>query len=190
MAKANVADIKNNLEYNVELTIVDNVIYVTYNSNLKFYISVKETLQLVRYVTDIMGIKSDLLSSILDSVTEGIDTGVFTPSIPEMKPLGLNINELIKSLSSVESIKVILDAEKLYEAISDFNPNLDSEGNKIEGATNSYINASLSTSSNFVSGISVTNIYSKKDEIFDININFDDIYSEIMKAQKFLHHRA
>lgn len=178
MAKANVADIKNNLEYNVELTIVDNVIYVTYNSNLKFYISVKETLQLVRYVTDIMGIKSDLLSSILDSVTEGIDTGVFTPSIPEMKPLGLNINELIKSLSSVESIKVILDAEKLYEAISDFNPNLDSEGNKIEGATNSYINASISTSSNFVSGISVTNIYSKKDEIFDININFDDIYSE------------
>jgi len=164
----------------------DGNIYIVYNKKLKVHMSVKQLLQLVRYLTELMNINSDILNSLLDGVTEGLGSGVFDPVIPEMKPLDIDVNKFIYSLAvnkdektgTLQDLHLKADCEQIYENLSGFNPNKDSTGNVIS-TENSIIDASIATKNGVVSTISVTNIYAFAGETFDLNLTLDDsIYSQ------------
>lgn len=166
-----VADVKGPLtgktaSYHVEATFAGKRLYGIYNYNLKFSISWSETLQLVRYVTDLMGIKSPILASILDGVTEGMDTGVFDPVVPDFAPLDIDINSFLHSVAvdkTTGKLQLGLDCSKLY-GFETADP---------------VLRASINTAPDLISSISVNNIYSKADEQFNIELNFDDLYETI-----------
>ncbi|HBD06024.1 MAG TPA: hypothetical protein DCY93_01260, partial [Firmicutes bacterium] len=164
----------------------DGNIYIVYNKKLKVHMSVKQLLQLVRYLTELMHINSDILNSLLDGVTEGLGSGVFDPVIPEMKPLDIDVNKFIYSLAvnkdaetgKLQDLHLKADCEQIYENLSGFNPNKDSSGNVIS-TENSIIDASIATKNGVVSKVTVTNIYAFAGETFDLNLTLDDsIYSQ------------
>ncbi len=179
----------NALSYRINGSMVDNTLYMTYNENLNIQMDIKQMLQLVRYLTELLHINSDLISGILDGVTEGLGGGVFDNVIPDMSSLNIDINKFIHSLSVEKSeetgllgaLNLMLNCEDIYANMSGFNPNLDKDGNIIS-TTNTVLNASINTENGYISEINISNVYASLSEIFSINVIFDNsIYnSEIV----------
>lgn len=166
----------------ISLKMSDNRLYGVYNNKLKFQIGTKPMLQLVRYLVDVMGINSDIISGLLDGVTEGIEGGVFDPIVPEIKPMDIDINRFINMIEvkkddagQLQDLAIKIDAEQIYQNLSGFNPNKDVDGNVIS-TTNSILEASFNTKNDLLSTLSISNIYSQAGETFGINLAFDDIY--------------
>lgn len=173
------------LTHNISGTMIDNRLYLVYNDKLKVSMDSKQMMQLVRYVTELLHVNSDLLNSFLDQFTESLGSGVFDPVIPDMKPMNLDINKLIHQFSVIktdgvlEGIDVEINGEDIYQNLSGFNPNKDGNGNIIS-TTNSIVKARITTSEKMIDSINISNIYaSSSTETFDINLSFDrSIYND------------
>lgn len=86
--------------HQVDLTMIESDFYLNYNGNMKVHIDNLSAYQLLRYINDLT-LKNDLISSLLQDLTEGADLDIFDRyQSGEKEPL--YINELIQSLGAEE----------------------------------------------------------------------------------------
>lgn len=87
-------------KHQVDLTMIETDFYLNYNGNTKAHIDRLSAYQLLRYINDLT-LKNDLISSLLQDLTEGADLDIFDRyQSGEKDPL--YVNDMIQSLVSEE----------------------------------------------------------------------------------------
>ncbi len=165
-------------------TIEKDSFFINYGPNLKGYLSRVEFASLAQYGCDIMGINNPIIKGLLTNLGSAgsLDTDVFSgiTSGMSMPNFDINLDNLFDSYSiskddNGSSFALTLNAIDFYKSLygEDFNKdNTDPNKNKVTLQVNS------NSSRTSVSKLKLANMYSSKQEVFNIDLDINNSISE------------
>ncbi len=164
-------------------TIEKDSFFINYGPNLKGYLSRVEFASLAQYGCDIMGINNSIIKGLLSNLGSAgsLDTDVFNgiTSGMSMPNFDINLDNLFDSYSiskndNGSSFALTLNAIDFYKSLygEDFNKdNTDPNKNKVTLQVNS------NSSRTSVSKLKLANMYSSKQEVFNIDLDINNSIS-------------
>lgn len=154
----------------------ENTISVIYNSSLKGYISQNNLLTSANYLLDLLGINNPIVSKLLEYLgSQGsIDASIFDQVFDEISlpKIDINLDTLINKVKadSQNNLRINLDASSIYKALYGDSFLLDDK---------SYlIDLVLEDDSNSLTKLTLQNMYSSSNEVFNISLDLSNQIEE------------